>query len=108
LSRVVTLGGKEYPLGDFTLGQVSKLSVLLKNAGDSSTQPQADAQTTIIHIGLQSGGYTGTYQEFLNIPGVTIAEIILAKLEIGKAVGFYLDKELAPGEASGEESPSAT
>lgn len=105
--RIVTLGGKEFPLGDFTLDQVSRISVLLPAIGEVQTQPQAAARNTVVHIGLQSGGYADTYETFLQVKGVKLGELIGAVLEVGRAIGYYEEKDAEPGEAVGEASPSA-
>jgi hypothetical protein len=114
--RIVTLGEKEYPLGDFTIGQVQRLAPLFNQADDKfiagmETPAQAQATTTIVHIGLQSGGYQGKYEDFLNLAGVTRQQLGAAQSEIGRAIGAY--KALpepgetdAPGEANGVASTS--
>lgn len=106
--RSVTLGGKEFPLGEFTLDQVERTAVLLKSIGAVDTVPQADSRKTVIFIGLQSGGYGETYDVFQKIKGVKLPELIQAQLEIGRVIGYYQEKDAAPGEASGGESPSAS
>jgi hypothetical protein len=107
--RTITLAGKEYPLGDFTIDQVSRIAVLIPQVGEAATLPAAAARNTIIHVGLQSGGYSEKFEDFLKIKGVKLAELMAANLEIGRAVGYYLDpaekKDLPPGEAEGAESP---
>ena len=104
--RTVTLGEKQFLLGDFTMDQVSRLIVLLKQVGDISTLPQATARDTAIFIGLQSGGFAGTYDEMKQLKGIRVEHLSAAHLEVGRAIGFYLEKDAAPGEVSGEESPS--
>ena len=106
--RIVTLGGKEFPLGEFTLDQVSRAAVLLKSIDAGDTQLQASARNTVIHIGLQSGGYAGKFEDFLGLRGIKLGELVQAQLEIGRAIGYYADRDAAPGEAAGEASPSAS
>lgn len=98
--RTITLAGAEYPLGQFTLGHVSRLAPLLAKAVTLNSVEEANATVTAVHIGLQSGGYVGKYEDVMNLTGVTVSELVAAKLEIGRAIGYYKDAEAeTPGEA---------
>jgi hypothetical protein len=78
----------------------------MKSAADPSTPEQTQNRNTVIFVGLESGGYTGKFEEFGELKGVVKSELELAHLEVGKAIGFYRDENLDMGEAKGtEESP---
>lgn len=113
--QIVTLGEKEYPLGDFTIGQVQKLVPMFQAADDEiiasmKTLDQSQATTNIVYIGLQTGGYTGKYADFLELRGVTKQQLFVAQRVIGAVIGTYkplddIGGDPEPGEAKGEESP---
>ncbi len=105
--RLVTLGGRTYPVGDFTIGHIKKIAPLLTQAdgkfvGAMETAAQADATATIVWTGLLSGGYTGKYEEFLDLRGVTKDELSAAQLEIGRIIGAYKRPDAGDDDKTGE------
>lgn len=105
--RKIVLGGIEYAIGPFTIGQVSKIVPLLPvEAGYKSTQ-DASASNTAIHTAMFGTSYQGSYEDFLKLPNVTFDELLKARLEVGRAVGLYLEavpeteKAEQPGEVAG-------
>lgn len=104
----ITLGGVSYPLGNLrTMRWVSRFAPLFSAWPlDWTTLPGTQAITSIIHLGLQSGGYTGSMDSMLDLPA-SRDEMAVAATYIGIAVGHLTPRgaDAAPGEGLGAVSP---
>lgn len=95
---------------DFSVGEVSALTVLLKGCGKGDTLPEQQARKSVIHKGLQMAGYAGDFTAFEQLRGTNPIEMVKTVTIIGRAIGYYEDPEAVPqgeaqGEVQGEESP---
>ena len=113
--QIITLGEKEFPLGDFTIGDIQKLAPMFPMAdgdfiGNMDTPERAKVTTNIVYAGLQTGGYKAKFEDFLALSGVTKQQLGAAQRVIGSIIGAYKPlvqpgEDPAPGEAAGAESP---
>lgn len=103
---VIKLAEKDYAIGPFTLGQVSKIVPLITQSQGYKTPADAQASNTAIYTAISGTSFTGSYEEFLKISGVTFEELAHALLEIASTMGFLRAKDNVPGEAKEGESPS--
>lgn len=103
---VIKLAEKDYAIGPFTLGQVSKIVPLISKGGGYETPTDAQSSNTAIYTAIAGTSFEGRFEEFLKIPGVTLKELLEALVEIGILVGILQKKDSLPGEAKEGESPS--
>lgn len=104
--RTIKLGGKDYAIGPFTVGQVSKIAPLLPLDEDYKSPAQAQASNTAIYTAVSGTSFNGTYEDFLALPGVAFAELLIARREVGRAIGLFAEEvnEKTPGKPETEES----
>ncbi len=96
-----TLGGVDYPLDEFNIGDVQKLLPLLSNA-DIGTVAGMSAMATVIHVAVSKQKPDMTFDRFQQLPGVTITEMQRAFQAIGLKIGYFALKK---SEAGGEAKP---
>ncbi|OGT54656.1 MAG: hypothetical protein A3E01_09905 [Gammaproteobacteria bacterium RIFCSPHIGHO2_12_FULL_63_22] len=105
-TNTITLGGQEYPFGDFTLGDIEELQPLFALIGDDSRQG-AQARTTIIWMALRTANPNLTVAQVRAIPRFKIPEILPAIRKIAIASGLeWQDEPKDP--PAGEAKPVAS
>jgi hypothetical protein len=100
------LGGVEYPIEAFTLGEVQRLLPLLSTAG-TQTVPQMAAMVSAVHIGVQRSAPEMKFEDFQKLPGVTALDLLAAFRAIGLKIGFFRPVTPPPGEAVAGEGTDA-
>lgn len=107
MPKIFTFAKREYTLpDDFTVGDISTLSQLLRIAGTGATPAEEQTRKTIIHKTLQLAGFEGAFADFEALRGATAGEMVQTVVIIGRAIGYYSDPETREtGEVVGEASP---
>jgi hypothetical protein len=104
----ITLGGKEYPIGEFTLGDQERMQPLFLALSDDTLAGSA-ARTTLIWIALKADDPVKwqTVEIVRSLRRVKFPEIMAAVKVVCKESGLAWAEAPAPGEAKPGTEPAA-